>query len=160
MKILFSVIIFVLVLALASCGGGGGAVEARGDAVGVAEKSLLTVEVVSDNTHQPLPDTIHLGRLKQGEVIKSAFTVDNNTTSPLVIVDVRVACGCAKASFSSKPVMSGESRVVEFTFNSKGMRGWQYKFFDVQMIVAGVEGEGDRKREQREVKVYFTAEVI
>lgn len=106
------------------------------------------VEVAWSGAGGAAPDTIRLGRIREGEIVGGEFIICNISSQPLVIVDIRVACGCAKAEFDATPVMAGQSRAVRFTFNSSGRVGLNYKHFDV------VAADGQF------VAVYFEAEVV
>ncbi len=92
-------------------------------------------------------DTIQLGRMKEGESITSYFAVDNNSQKSIVIENIFVTCTCTQTTLDKRPIVTGESRVVEFTFNSAGRPGEQIKSIELQ--ISGSE----------RVKVVYRAEV-
>ncbi len=120
--------------------GGGGTTSEQG--VGRAPMTEVNIPLVQ------VPDTMHLGRVREGEIVAGSFAINNNGDSPLVIVDIRSTCGCSEVKYNTKPIMGGESREVEFFFDSKGRGGVQFKSFDVKF--AGSES----------IMVHFDAEVI
>lgn len=137
-KALLRIVHCALLIALVACGSSSPQPTST-------ESSIVALWPSSDTVRT---DTMHLGRVKEGEIISSNFTVRNISTSPLVIIDVKVACGCAKATFDTSPVMPGESRRIDFTFNSSGRRGTQIKYFDLQSA------------DNQNLKIFFDAEVI
>lgn len=130
-----------LVLLFCSCWGGKS--ESKGSAQVV--NSLLEVELPA--AFDAVADTMHLGLLREGEIISGSFTLSNKGSEPYVIGDVTTTCGCTDVEYDRKPIVAGESSVVKFTFNSSGKFGAQIQYFS--LIFAG----GERLR------VFFDADV-
>ncbi len=139
-------VLFALIVMASTACGSGGTIDRSTKNKSATVASKLSVTIPQDD--KATPDTVHLGRMKEGEIIKSAFDIQNTTQEPLVIVSIRVDCGCARATFDTAPIMAGENRRVDFTFNSAGRPGMQIKYFDVQF--AGGE---------HNTRVYLDAEV-
>lgn len=64
------------------------------------------------------------GRVEQGAVVEHAFRLTNEGGSPLVIENLRTACGCAAVA-SSGEVASGEAAVVEIRCDTGDVFGSQ-----------------------------------
>lgn len=93
-------------------------------------------------------DTIHFGRLNEGEIAVRSITLINNTQQPTVIVNHERSCGCVNVEYERRPIMpKGESK-VDFTFDSRGEYGWQMKIITLRLGAAGVP-----------LKIYIEAEV-
>ncbi len=136
----------IMIAALATlslrCGTSG---EANSNAsFSTASKLTVTLPLCSDAT----PDTIHLGRIHEGEIIASAFTIDNSGEDAIAIIGINVDCGCTQTRYDNKPILAGESRRVDFSFDSEGREGKQCKAMSVQLSGGA------------EFKVCFLAEVL
>lgn len=105
----------------------------RGTATKIAVNNDHTMRVVipAKDSIQTIVDTIHLGRVYDGEVLKSSFKVVNLEPRPVVIVNVITGCGCTTVEYDTKPIAQNEERLIEFTFDSSGRVGWQFKSIDV-----------------------------
>ncbi len=153
MRVTLLALLLFLSLCVVSCGsagGDGGNSSLVSQSKEQATKGEVTPKLflnIGQNEGAPT-DTIHLGRMREGEIIKSAFEIRNTSEEPLVILSIRVDCGCAKATYDTSPIMAGKSRRIDFTFNSAGRPGVQIKYFDVQFA-----------REELNTRVYLDAEV-
>ena len=54
---------------------------------------------------------------EDGGVVEHKFTFTNLSDKPVVILDVTTGCGCTTASYSRKPVMSGEQGDIVIVFD-------------------------------------------
>ena len=99
-----------------------------------AEETIVqgkTIEVPIENFDTFIPDTIKMGRLTEGEIIKGDFTLHNLGEKPIVIVATVTGCGCTTTKYDKNPIMKDEKRTIEFVFNSKGRYGTQKKTIEV-----------------------------
>lgn len=60
---------------------------------------------------------------EDGGTVEHTFTFVNNTTKPVVILDVTTGCGCTTTSYSRKPIMRGERGEVTVVFNPMNLPG-------------------------------------
>lgn len=67
-----------------------------------------------------------LGIANSGEILASSFFLKNVTEEPLVILNIDGFCGCLKFDYDTKPLMSGEKRKVNFTYDTKQKIGFQF----------------------------------
>ena len=64
------------------------------------------------------------GSIKEdGGEVKHTFSFKNNSTKPVVILDVTTGCGCTTPSYSRKPVLAGQSGEIEVKFDPIGRPG-------------------------------------
>lgn len=76
-------------------------------------------------------DTVRFGRLHSGEVAVSRLWFENGTSQPVVFASVVRSCGCTSLSYDAAPLLPGQTRAVELTFDSRGERGWQFRNLDL-----------------------------
>ncbi|MFI3287508.1 MAG: DUF1573 domain-containing protein [Rikenellaceae bacterium] len=107
--------------------------------------ALLSIDLPKAESYTP--DTIDFGLLNAGEIIRGNFALNNKGETPLVIVSIDKACGCTETEYSKEPIAVGESRNIDFTFNSSGLYGAQIKYFTVILS------------DNSTTRVYFTADV-
>ncbi len=67
------------------------------------------------------------GDVKEGEILGCFFTVKNTGKKYLVIQNIELGCGCMSVNYSKKPLLAGDSTIVEVRFNSDGFYGKQIK---------------------------------
>lgn len=51
------------------------------------------------------------------------YVMTNNGEGAVAILSARASCGCTEPSYPRKPVMPGDSAVINVTFNTIGQRG-------------------------------------
>ncbi len=69
------------------------------------------------------PYTWDFGEVKQGAVLKHAFTLKNETAKPMQIKELNTSCGCTVSGVKKRSLISQESTEVEVQFDSKGYSG-------------------------------------
>ncbi|MFI3299644.1 MAG: DUF1573 domain-containing protein [Rikenellaceae bacterium] len=92
-------------------------------------------------------DTIHIGKMIEGDIYNGSFEVYNKGSEAIVIADIKAECGCTKTKFDPQPILAGEKRTIELAFNSVRRPGKQKKAIKVRLS----NGE--------EFKINFDAEV-
>lgn len=70
------------------------------------------------------------GVLKTHQAGTAVFTLTNNGTTPLVILDVKVSCDCAKIEWPRQPILPGGSAGLTVTYTDKD-EGAFYKVIEV-----------------------------
>lgn len=109
--------------------------------VGCAPKSASQVDAqvmgsvgFETKTTQMDRDTIALGTVNEGEVITGLFAIENNSNTPLAILDIQTGCGCTSVKYDNEPIIGEQTRAVEFRFDSKGRFGSQIK--DIMIVTS------------------------
>ena len=114
--------ILILVLALTACSGKPALQEIAGG---------VTIEVPIEDIDSYIPDTISMGAMNEGQVIKAEVTLHNTGGQPVVIVSVITGCGCTTAKYDKNPILPDDRRSIEFQFDSKGRSGPQRKVIEI-----------------------------
>ena len=91
-----------------------------GTRVAVASRTILLADSMSR-------DTVDLGRMRQGEIVRQRLLLENGYREPMVILSVSTSCGCTSAEFDRHPVQPGALSDFSFEFDSKGFAGDQIK---------------------------------
>ncbi len=99
-----------------SCGTGGKKV--------VPDKAGATVIALTDSVRT---DTVDLGRIHAGEVIRRDLSLRNGSDRPMIILSAATNCGCPPVEFEREPVQPGAEAGFVFEFDSKGFSGYQLK---------------------------------
>jgi len=87
------------------------------------ETKLTKIEFEKDN-HD-------FGIIKEGEKVTHVFKFKNVGTEPLVIKNVKPACGCTTPDWTKDPVPPGGEGKIEVSFDSQGRTGIQNKSVEV-----------------------------
>jgi len=74
----------------------------------------------------------NFGKVVEGEKVVCTFTFENTGTGPLVIASATTSCGCTVTKYNNKPVLPGESGIIEVAFDSSGRNGIQTKTVTVR----------------------------
>lgn len=67
------------------------------------------------------------GTIEEGEKVSHIFTFVNTGEEPLIINDVKSACGCTSKEWPKEPIAPGAESQIIVEFNSKGKAGNQTK---------------------------------
>jgi len=72
--------------------------------------------------------SIDFGDIKQGDKVENTFKFTNEGTSPLIITNVEVTCGCTTPKgWPRDPIPPGGKGEITVAFNSAGKYGRQNK---------------------------------
>jgi len=63
------------------------------------------------------------GTVTEGSTVELSFKFFNSGTAPLLIKNVKPACGCTLADYPKEPIMPGKFGVIKANFNSAGFKG-------------------------------------
>ncbi len=109
----------VLLAVLMACG-------SRTEKAGVPEEAVAGGRIVamSDSVRS---DTVDLGTIRPGEIIRRDLRLHNGYGVPMVILSVTTSCGCTSVEFDRKPIPAGEDAAFSFRFDSRGFTGYQLK---------------------------------
>lgn len=105
----------------------------QGVATKAAAEPSVTIAMPFETGAQVVFDTIPLGRIGSGEIVNGSFAISNNSDRPIVITNIVNGCGCTTVDYDTSPILSGDSRTINFAFDSEGKVGWQLKSIDVVM---------------------------
>lgn len=90
--------------------------------------------------------TVKLGDFKEGETAKHRFYFVNTGNAPLLIYSADVSCTCTKTTFTTAPILPGDTSFFEVTFDTNGKYLWQDR---VIMISSNT-----KKKEKLRIKLY------
>lgn len=114
----------------------------------VVATNVLDVKVDDARLQAGLCDTLHFGKMRQGEVIRKQLRITNNEPRPIVILQHVTSCGCTTVNYERKPIAAGESSIIDFEFDSRGEMGWQMKLMEFYFA-----------EKDTPLKIYIEAEV-
>lgn len=86
-----------------------------------------TVVITDEVLRSGATDTVRFGRLNAGEKGLASLVLHNATDRPVVIVHHDISCNCTSVSYQRSPIMPGSENTIDFTFDSSGEFGWQFK---------------------------------
>lgn len=108
-----------------SCGTGGEKI--------VSERTGATVIVLTDSVRT---DTVDLGRIHAGEVIRRDLSLRNGSDRPMIVLSAATNCGCTTVDFEREPVQPGAEAGFVFEFDSKGFTGYQLKHITLRTTLS------------------------
>ncbi len=73
-----------------------------------------------DSTHQ------NLGKVNQGQVAEITWRFKNTGDKPLIVSDVKAACGCTVADKPKEPIPPGGEGFIKANFDSKSQSPGSY----------------------------------
>ena len=114
----------------------------------VVAANVQDVKVDDARLQAGLCDTLHFGKMRQGEVIRKLLRITNNEPRPIVILRHATSCGCTTVNYERKPIAAGESSIIDFEFDSRGEMGWQMKLMEFYFA-----------EKDTPLKIYIEAEV-
>ena len=112
-------ILIVLTICLAGCFSHAGKADAGGDPAPQGRVVAMCDSIRSD--------TIDLGTIRPGEIVRQNLRLHNGYGVPMVILSVTTSCGCTSVEFDRKPIPAGEDAAFSFRFDSRGFTGYQFK---------------------------------
>ncbi len=69
-------------------------------------------------------DTVHFGKIEEGQLLLDSFRVTNTGREPYIIRDVKTSCDCTVLRYPTFPVMPGESATLRVEFDSHSKIGF------------------------------------
>lgn len=63
------------------------------------------------------------GKIKKGEKVEHVYEVTNTGTNPLVISEVKPACGCTVPDYTKEPILPGQKGKITLKFDSASFDG-------------------------------------
>lgn len=63
------------------------------------------------------------GKIKKGDKVEHVYEVTNTGTNPLVISEVKPACGCTVPDYTKDPILPGQKGKITLKFDSSSFDG-------------------------------------
>ena len=63
------------------------------------------------------------GKIKKGDKVEHVYEVTNTGTNPLVISEVKPACGCTVPDYTKEPILPGQKGKITLKFDSASFDG-------------------------------------
>lgn len=138
----FTVIVALLITS--ACGR-----NTKGSATVFNPVMLAKTITLSDSSLEAIvADTLSLGRMQQGELLKQRIRLVNECSEPIVISHHRTTCGCTEAEYERQPIGVGESADITISYDSRGEWGWRMQLLELTLA-----------RKDYPIKIYIDAEV-
>lgn len=71
------------------------------------------------------------GKIKKGDKVEHIYEVTNTGTNPLVISEVKPACGCTVPDYTKDPILPGQKGKITLKFDSSSFDGMVNKQAEV-----------------------------
>lgn len=130
------ILAIVPLLLLFSCGGGR---NPKGQ-LQVSEAQTVHVFLLEESD-ETLADTVSLGTVRTGEVVRQQVMLQNRTGSGLVILSAVSSCGCTTSDYPHAPIPAEGEAKLTFDFDSRGMQGYQIKHIAIKTSNPKVTGQ-------------------
>lgn len=128
-------ILSVAVTMVVACGRSPKAPDTTGAEVSFAPS--MTVALSDSLLHAgQTTDTIDMGCIRAGEIVRRDLLIRNADSKPFVILSVKTSCGCTTVDFAKEPVMPGKEVPFSFEFDSKGFNDYQLKHITISTSIA------------------------
>lgn len=132
MRILRTVSLSLVLFMIASCVGGNKstvrAINETEQGQAKEETRISTFELTSktDSTQKMQIGSRSMGKARSGEMLSDKFAIKNTTNKPLVILEVKSNCGCLVVDYTKEPMKVEDTRVMNYTYDSRGKIGQQF----------------------------------
>ena len=131
MKKLVRILPLVAVLSLASCKKDQKADQliTEGQTAAPAPVAPTQEELVKEAQAKPLTTValsesdFDFGNIKKGEQVEHVYEVTNTGTNPLIISQVKPACGCTVPDYTKDPILPGQKGKITLKFDSTNFDG-------------------------------------
>lgn len=121
-----------LVLFMIACGGGNTTTTKATNEIKqeqkIEEETITTFEMAlkADPAQKEQIGSRSMGRAKSGEMLADRFAVKNNTGKSLVVLEAKSNCGCLVVDYKKEPMKAGDTKVMNYTYDSRGKIGQQF----------------------------------
>lgn len=122
---IFYAVLLSLVLFMIACGGGNSKVVKVVEEVQNVNITTFEIPLRTDSTGKVVVGSRSMGKARSGEQLSDRFAVKNMTGKPLVILDVKSNCGCLKVEFAKEPMKEEDTKIMNYTYDSRGKVGQQ-----------------------------------
>lgn len=92
------------------------AVESQEDLIKEAQAKPLTNVALSESNFE-------FGKIKKGDHVEHVYEVTNTGKNPLIISQVKPACGCTAPSYTKEPILPGKKGQITLKFDSSSFDG-------------------------------------
>ncbi|PQJ20753.1 DUF1573 domain-containing protein [Tenacibaculum sp. SG-28] len=72
-------------------------------------------------------EVFDFGKVPEGEIVKTTFTITNDGKSDLIISDATSTCGCTVPEWPKEAIAPGETKEIKVSFNTNGKPNKQSK---------------------------------
>lgn len=136
MKRLIKFVPLVVALALVSCKKDQSAdqlvVTQDSTSVTVDPSTPATPAVTGPLTMAALSESNYsFGKIKKGDKVEHVYEITNTGENPLIISEVRPACGCTAPDYTKDPIMPGQKGTITLKFDSASFDGMVSKSAEV-----------------------------
>ena len=101
-----------------------------------AEDEMLKKAQSSPLTSVAFAETdFNFGKIKKGDKVEHVFEVTNTGDNPLIISNVKPACGCTVPDYTKEPILPGKKGNITIHFDSSNFDGTVYKTVDAYLNV-------------------------
>lgn len=84
----------------------------------------LTMAALSESNYS-------FGKIKKGDKVEHVYEITNTGENPLIISEVRPACGCTAPDYTKDPIMPGQKGTITLKFDSASFDGMVSKSAEV-----------------------------
>lgn len=81
------------------------------------------IETKSQTNDGPIAEfdivSYDFGEILQGKETEAIFTLTNKGTTPLMVEDIKVSCGCTLVEWIKDPILPGQSTEIIVKYNTK-----------------------------------------
>ena len=139
MKKLVRILPLVAVLSLASC-----KKDQKADQLITEDQTAAPApvaptqeELVKEAQAKPLTtialseSDFEFGKIRKGEHVEHVYEITNTGTNPLIISQVKPACGCTVPDYTKEPILPGQKGKVTLKFDSSNFDGLVHKQAEV-----------------------------
>ncbi|AYO56830.1 hypothetical protein CO230_00970 [Chryseobacterium sp. 6424] len=84
----------------------------------------LTTAALSESSYS-------FGKIKKGDQVEHVYEITNTGENPLIISEVKPACGCTAPDYTKDPIMPGQKGTITLKFDSASFDGMVSKQAEV-----------------------------
>lgn len=106
------------------------AVDENAALLAQAKANPLTHAVLSQSHYE-------FGKIKKGDKVEHSYEITNTGNNPLIITEVKPACGCTAPSYTKDPILPGKTGKITLSFDSTNFDGIVNKQAEVYANVEG-----------------------
>ncbi len=90
------------------------------------KRSLPEAAVVANDVEKLIQfdrDEHDFGKVPEGPLAVTSFTITNISNQPFLINDIKGSCSCTKAEWDRSPILPGKTKTIKATFDTKDKAG-------------------------------------
>ena len=90
---------------------------------GSQEEMLKAAQANPSTTIALSESNFSFGKLKKGDHVEHVYEVTNTGENPLIISEVKPACGCTVPDYTKEPILPGKKGKITLKFDSSNFDG-------------------------------------